>query len=215
MHRTEQASTKQESTEHASTEQASTEQESTKHASTKPEIREVQHQRHHRPNPNTRQKKDSRSISPWARGQINKDRADQEVEEADPEVEEADLQVEEVDRPETKKTPNTSESRHQAELLLGDGSPKPGTEKTSGGAHRCDSQPIVSGLSRGGWNNSEQGEEGRGGAPSPYIGARDFAGPHLRTRGEVSPSRASPRQPPHQRTGGGEIAPRAPRAATL
>jgi hypothetical protein len=101
---------------------------------------------------------------------------------------------------------DTSESRHQAELLLGDGPPKPGTEKTGRGAHYRDSQPIASGLSQGEWNNNEQGEEGRGGAPSPYIGARDFAGPHLHARGEDSPSRASPRQPPRRRAGGGEIA---------
>jgi hypothetical protein len=69
-------------------------------------------------------------------------------------------------------------------------------------------------LTRG-WNSNEQGEQGRGGAPSPYIDARDFAGPHLRAHGEVSPSRASPRQPPRRRAGGGEIAPRAPRAAAL
>jgi hypothetical protein len=154
-------------------------------------------------------------ISPWARGRINEDGANQEVEEADPEVEEADLQVEEADRPESKKMPNTSESRHQEELLLGDGPPKPGTEKTGRGAHRRDSQPIAFGLSRGGWNSNEQGEEGRGGAPSPYIGARDFARPHLRAHGEVSPSRASPRQPPSRRAGGGEIDLRAPRAAAL
>jgi hypothetical protein len=92
--------------------------------------------------------------------------------------------------------PNISESWHQAELLLGDGPPKPGTEKTGRGAHRRDSQPIASGLSRRGWNNNEQGEEGRGGAPSPYIGVRDFTRAHLRSRGEVSPSRASSHQPP-------------------
>jgi hypothetical protein len=84
------------------------------------------------------------------------------------------MQVEEADRPETKnrpetkKMPNTSESRHQAELLLGDGPPKPGTEKTDGGAHRRDSQPIASGLTRRGWNSNEQGEEGRGCAIAIY-----------------------------------------------
>jgi hypothetical protein len=58
--------------------------------------------------------------------------------------------------------PNTSESQHQAELLLGDGPPKPGTEKTGGGAHRRDSQPIASGLSRGGGGGTATNREKRG-----------------------------------------------------
>ena len=92
------------------------------------------------------------SISPCRRGSTAGEEEDLQVEEADLEVEEANLEVEEADRPEAKKMPNSSESRHQAEQLLGDGVPKQGMEKkTAGGGRRHDAQMLASGLSRGGW----------------------------------------------------------------
>jgi hypothetical protein len=80
--------------------------------------------------------------------------------------------------------PNTTESRHQAEL--------------DAAATHSRSPPV----SHEGGEGVEEQRAARGGekkgAPSPYIAARGFTRAHLPARAKSSPSRASLREPPHR-----------------
>jgi hypothetical protein len=97
--------------------------------------------------------------------------------------------------------PNTTESRHQAEL-------------DAAATHSC--SPPVSRGGRGGRTTSSERRR-KEGATSPYIAARGFTGAHLPARAKSSPSRASPRQPPRRPPKSPSCATRsrAPRKRTL